>query len=63
MVVIGADPYGALLEGDGRVVRSGLDLLVEGEGDGLGDRDVDGVDGGVDRGDSHRGSGCCWRWG
>jgi hypothetical protein len=33
MTVIGADPNGALLGGDGRVVRSGLDRLVEGEGE------------------------------
>ena len=50
----GVDLDEALLEGNGRVFRSGRNLLVEGEGDGLGDRDVDGVVGGVDRGDGQR---------
>ncbi len=42
---------GAVGECDGGVVRSGLDRLVKGDGDGRGDRDVDGVVGGIDRGD------------
>ncbi len=33
VMVIGADPNGALFGGDGRVVRSGLDRLVEGSGE------------------------------
>jgi hypothetical protein len=61
-MVIGADPNGALLGGDRRVVRSGLDRLAEGDGDSIGLWDVDGVVDGIDRGDGQRGSGCCWNW-
>ena len=52
VVDCGGDGRGvAVGEGDGRVVRSGLDRLIEGDADGCGAREAVAVVGGVDRGD------------